>query len=100
MQNQLVICPKCGQPSDSIKQYKLPYKWIFVWIMLFHQDIEYTCCPHCMRKQILLRGFTYNIILANLLWLIIILPWCLVLLICSFTKGHSKAVKEYIEQNH
>lgn len=87
--DNMIRCPECGQPTDSLKRYTLPHLWIFLYVYLGWQNIEFTCCPHCMRKHILIKGFTYEILLANVLWPFIILPWCLVQLIRSFIKGHS-----------
>ena len=53
------------------------------------QNIRYVCCPHCMRKHIFIKGFTYNILLSNFLWPFIILPWSIIQLIRSYNKGHS-----------
>ena len=92
-------CPECGRQSDSIKQYTLPYKWIFLGVVLYHQDIEYTCCPECMRKHIFMRGFTYHILTTHVMWPFFIFPWSMIQLLRSFTKGHSKAIQELIAQN-
>lgn len=87
--NNMIRCPECGQLTDSIKSFTLPHIWLFLWCYISWQNIEYTCCPHCMRKHILIKGFTYNILLSNLLWPIIILPWSIIQLIRSYSKGHS-----------
>ena len=98
--NQLFRCPECGQSSDSIKQYELPHFWLFIGIYLRYQNVQYICCPHCMRKHILVKGFTYNIITANVFWLFGILPWMIVQFIRSYTRGHSNGVKEIINSNN
>lgn len=91
--SDLVVCPECGCTSDSIKRYDLPHIWVFLGIYIYYQNIEYTCCPHCMRKHIFVKGFTYNIITANFFWLFVLLPWSLIQLLRSFTHGHSDDVK-------
>lgn len=96
---QLVSCPECGELSDSIKNYDLPYRYLFLYVYASTQDIEYTCCPRCMRKHILYRGFTYNILTFNVLWPFWIFPWMIIQLIRSFTRGHSKSVKEALNRN-
>ena len=85
--------------SDSIKKYRLPYKWIYLGIVLIHQDVTYTCCPECMRKKILLRGFTYHILTTHVMWPLIILPWSIIQLIRSYQKGHSKEVLELMSRS-
>ncbi|MCM1176204.1 MAG: hypothetical protein NC335_00455 [Bacteroides sp.] len=87
--NNMIRCLECGELTDSIKRFTLPHIWLFLWCFISYQNIEYTCCPHCMRKHIFMKGFTYNILLANILWPFIILPWSIIQLIRSFSKGHS-----------
>lgn len=94
--DQLVRCPECGQFSDSIKSYSLPYRYWFLGVYISTQNVEYTCCPHCMRKHILIHGFTYNILTFNVLWPWFIFPWMVVQLIRSYTQGHSKSVYKSI----
>ena len=94
--DEYLICPECGRPSNSIKSYVLPHLWIFVWVYIFWQNIQFTCCPHCMRKHILIKSL-YHIALANILWPFIILPWSIVQFIRSFSKGHSKRVRDMID---
>ena len=89
-----VICPECGCSSDSIKRYTMPHFWLYLGFYLHYQNIEYTCCPHCMRKHIFLKFFTYNIITANICWLAILLPWGIIQFLMSLTDGHSDDVKQ------
>ena len=91
---EVLVCPECGCKSDSIKRYELPHLYVFLGVYLYYQNIEYTCCPHCMRKHIFVKGFTYNIITANIFWLFFLLPWSIVQFLRSLTKGHSKEVKK------
>ena len=72
---------------------------VFFGIAAFGRRVTYTCCPHCMRKHIMMKGFTYNILTANLLWLFLIIPWSIVLLIASYTKGHSSSVIKMLEED-
>lgn len=97
METTLAKCPECGQVSDSIKAYKLPNYFLFLFVYARWQEIRYICCPHCMRKHILMKCFTYNILAANFAWPILVLPWAIVLLVCSYTKGHSKVVLDMLE---
>ena len=75
----------------------MPQWLIFIGIYGRAQTVTYTCCPNCMRKHILARGFTYNIITGNLLWLILS-PWFLILLIMSYTRGHSFEIQQMIDE--
>lgn len=92
-------CPECGKYSDSIKCYRIPDLWLCLVIFVRWATQGKVCCPSCMRKQILLHGFTYNIITANFLWLFILLPWCLVQFLRTFTHGHSHEVVEILRNN-
>ena len=47
-----------------------------------------TACPRCMRKVILKRT-ALNILPANVLWVVIVLPCHLVQLVRTLTHGHS-----------
>ena len=92
--NMLIPCPECGRLSDSLKCFILPNYAVFVGIYAQWQSIQYICCPSCMRKHIAIKCFTYNIVLANLMWPIFILPWGITQLIRSCQHGHTKTVKE------
>mgnify|MGYP003309843602 CR=1 len=96
----LVRCPECGRVSDSIKRYEMPHYFLCLYVFATWKNIEFTCCPHCMRKHILIKCFTYNILAANIVWPFYILPWGIILLIRSLTKGHSKEVQQIIENNY
>ncbi len=89
----LLPCPECGRLSDSLKCFILPHYAVFVGIYAQWQNVQYICCPSCMRKHIGIKCFTYNIILANIMWPIFILPWGVTQLIRSGQKGHTTTVK-------
>ena len=90
----LIACPECGIPSDSIKCFTLPHYAVFLGVYAQWQTKQYVCCPKCMRKHIAYKCFTYNIIAANLLWPVFILPCGITQLIRSSQKGHTKTVRE------
>ena len=90
----LIPCPECGKLSDSLKCFILPNYAVFVGIYAQWQNTQYICCPSCMLKHIGIKCFTYNIVLANLMWPIFILPWGITQLIRSCQHGHTKTVKE------
>lgn len=87
-----VPCPECGKMTDSLKVYRLPDLWICLGVWVRYATKGHVCCPSCMRKKILLHGFTYNIVTANLLWPFIIMPWSIVNLFRTRSKGHSKEI--------
>lgn len=93
--NMLIPCPECGRLSDSLKCFILPNYAVFVGIYAQWQSIQYICCPSCMRKHIGIKCFTYNILLANLLWPVFILPWGVTQMIRTCQHGHTKTVKQF-----
>ena len=48
-------------------------------------------CPACMRKKLLKLGLI-NLLPANVLWVVLLLPWYSLAAVMSTTKGHSGAV--------
>lgn len=92
MDSIAVPCPECGKMIDSLKVYRLPALWISLFVYLRYATKGHICCPSCMRKKIMLHGFTYNIITAHLLWPFSILPWTIINLCRTNSKGHSKEV--------
>lgn len=102
MMKQIEIsCPECGQLSDSIKRYSMFDYFLFLFFAASHRKVTYTCCPSCMRKHIIKEGiFTWKIITANLLWLFLILPWSLILLLFSYTKGHSSSIQKILDNEY
>lgn len=97
--NMPVACPKCGRVSDSIKFYSLPNYILFIGFYAAYQYKNEMCCPHCMRKQIFIKYFTYNIIIGNFLWLIMGLPAGIWHLCSSYSKGHSDTVKKILAES-
>ena len=95
-ENPLIPCPECGRLSDSLKCFILPNYAVFIGIYAQWQNVQYICCPSCMRKHIGIKCFTYNIVLANVMWPIFILPWGITQLIRCAHKGHSSTVKNML----
>jgi hypothetical protein len=83
-----VRCTECGQYSDSIKRYTLG-TLLFLFVFWVWSSRSETACPSCMRAKI--ASFCIvNLITANVLWPLIILPWTVILFLQTFTQGHSK----------
>lgn len=87
----LLPCPKCGQPTDSLKGYRLPTFLLFIFIGASFKHGLVVACPQCMRKE-LLRLSLINLLPANLLWLVLLVPWYSLAAAFSTTPGHSSAV--------
>ena len=94
-----IQCPHCGKMSDSVKCYSLPNYLLFLGVFAAYSFNKEVCCPECMRKKILVKYFTYNIIIGNFLWVLLGLPMGLWKLCSSYTKGHSKTVQDILADN-
>lgn len=97
--NMSAPCPKCGRQSKSLKCYSLPNYILFLGFYGGYEFKKEVCCPKCMRKRILIKYFTYNIIIGNIIWLIIGLPLGIWKLCSSYTKEHSESVKKAIAEH-
>ncbi len=86
-----VECPSCGQPSGSIKCYNTLIL-LFIWFFVVWWPKKDVGCPSCIRGKIA-QFCLINIVTANILWPIIILPWSLVLFCMSFSQGHSSEIQ-------
>jgi hypothetical protein len=90
-ERRLFPCPVCGELTDSLKQYRY-FDWCLC--LLLHAAWQVTihrACPPCMRKFIL-KKCLLNVLPANLVWIVLVLPLGLVLIAASYTDGHSRAV--------
>ena len=94
----VVNCPVCAMPTDRLKRYRMPHRVLFFGIGARIKHGAYTACPSCMRQKLLRNVFSpLNILSANLLWFVLIIPYNLVLFIASMTRGHSKSVIDMLE---
>lgn len=92
-----LTCPDCGRSTYSLKQYAFVDYVVFLVLAAAWQRTVHVACPACMRWFVA-RKSLINIVPANILWLVFLLPWTLILFARSYTKGHSKAVRERIDQ--
>jgi hypothetical protein len=92
-----IPCPRCNQPTTSMKSYTMVQFMLFVWVFAFWRRQVVTCCPGCMRKEIALKTLI-NVIPANLLWFVIVAPWHTVLFCMTFAQGHSDRVRNVLAQ--
>lgn len=91
----LLRCPECGTETDSLKQYRYMRWCLFLLAGAVWQDQTIRACPSCVRRRVG-KSLLVNLIPANLLWPILILPWGLGLLVASSRKGHSKIVEQMV----
>ena len=94
MKNQLIVCPVCKISKNNIKRHRLFDRLLFLIIVVQHETGLYTCCSQCMRKKIVKKTFNYTILTAWILWVLIIIPWHLIVYVLTFSPGHSNSVKK------
>ncbi len=90
-------CPKCNQMTTSMKSYTMVQFLLFIWFFAFWRRQTLTLCPSCMRNELLMKTLI-NLIPANLLWLVLVLPWHTVLFCMTFADGHSSKVRFAMQQ--
>jgi len=92
-----IECPVCGKPTESLKQFGVMSDVAFLGIAARSSRCTYTACPTCMRGMVLKDTFTpTNILMANLMWILVVLPYSLAVCAASMIPGHSKAVKNVL----
>jgi hypothetical protein len=89
----LLPCPKCGEPTDSLKEYRYVRWCVFLLGGAVYQDATVGACPRCMRA-FLRKSLLINVLPANVVWLVGLLPWGLVLLAATYRKGHSRSIRQ------
>lgn len=92
-----IRCPECGQLSDSIKCYRMGL-FLFVLVAWYSSTKNEFGCPSCIRGKIA-KFSVINLFASNVLWPFVILPWTIILLLMSFTKGHSREVRNAIRES-
>src|SRR5262249_3404466 len=90
-------CPTCGQLTDSLKQYaNFPHLVVFLLFFAVSQRATYVGCPSCMRAKIATQ-MLINLLTANIISpIILLIQACF--LIPTFMKGHSKSIKNLIQE--
>ena len=87
-------CPFCHALTTSLKRYRWMRWVLYVGITFRVRSGIYVACPKCMRNMVLKDTFSpLNILAANLMWIVVVLPYCLVLMVLSTVPGHSACVK-------
>ena len=94
-----IPCPVCSTPTDSLKRYGVLRRVVFLGIAVHVQRSSEVACPRCMRR--LLRKVTFSplhFLLANLMWVLVVLPYHLALMLASLTKGHSGSIRKQLRE--
>jgi hypothetical protein len=96
----LVKCPVCSVPTNSLKRYGIMHEVVFIGIAARSRRASYTACPKCMRRKVLRDTFSpWNILLANLMWVLAVFPYCIGIMIASTIPGHSASIERAIAGN-
>mgnify|MGYP000040308263 CR=1 FL=1 len=82
------VCPDCRQPTEHLKAYRLPTFLLFLGIGASFKHGLVVACPPCMRRR-LGKLTLINILPANLLWVLLLLPWYGIAALRTLTSGHS-----------
>lgn len=86
----ILCCGKCGKETEHLKD-----SVFFVVVFMYFYNFVYRkyslTCPRCTRKTAY-QVAAINVILANFLWPLIVLPYCLLQWLRSFRSGHSRSV--------
>ena len=80
-------CPACQKSTQSLKQFKLWYRVIFLFAYLRHQTVQYTACPSCMRKFIFKRS-ALNLLTGHIWFALLNLPFHVHQYVRTFSSGH------------
>jgi hypothetical protein len=64
---------------------------LYLFVFAYHRRKTVVACPRCMRAAIF-ESTVINVLPANLLWVVLVLPWNAILFGMSFTRGHSRKV--------
>lgn len=84
----------CHQQTDSLKVYRLPTFLLFLFFGASFRHGDIAACPPCMRGKIA-KLTAINILPANLLWLILLVPWYTIAALRTLAKGHSSRAQEF-----
>lgn len=90
----LVTCPECKLPSESVKCFRMGFV-LFLGIGGGAQWKNEYGCPSCIRRKTALFA-VFNLLTANIIWPIVILPLTLAHVFRSYRQGHSQDVLDQI----
>ncbi len=87
-----VPCPECHESTNSLKQIRYCEMLLFLGLAWAIRHRGFVGCPSCARRKLIVHG-VINIVTANVLWPIIVLPWHLMALSETSKPGHSQEVR-------
>lgn len=86
----LLPCPHCRQPSPRIKSLRTGVL-AFLGVFAYWRTWTETGCAECVRGT-LLKWTAINLVTANVMWPIAVLPWMTIQLLRTGLAGHSPDV--------
>lgn len=87
----LIECPCCKVPSDSLKDFEV-FNWCIFFGFLLTRSENVVACPKCMRSTLWRRCFK-NIATANLAWPLWVLPRTLLQIAGTYIRGRSQSLE-------
>lgn len=90
-----LCCQVCGVSTENLKagvSFVILFAYMFAWVW----RKQSMACPKCTRKNVYKLALI-NLLSANLIWPIVVVPICLIQWVSSFRTGHSRAVIDALE---
>jgi hypothetical protein len=85
-----ITCPDCGEATEHIKRTDV-VSIVFLLAGAIWKTTTVTTCPACMRKR-LLKNAAVNVVTANLIWPLLILPATIYQVARTYKSGHDERV--------
>jgi hypothetical protein len=91
----LVGCPRCGRPTDSLKVFRLMDEFLFLVLAIRWRAAGHVGCPPCARKAIAESVESWGLFAGgHVLWPLFVGLPAAVMLIVSYVPGHSRQVRK------
>lgn len=91
----VLCCQDCGESTENLKT-RVSFVIVFAYLFGYVWKKQSMACPRCTRKSAY-RFALINLLPANLIWPIVVVPICLFQWASSFRSGHSRAVIDALE---
>ncbi len=90
-----LCCQKCGKATSCLKG-SLFFVIVVAYVYNFVFRKDSLTCPRCTRRSVY-KSAMINLPSSNLIWPIIVLPFCTLQWFNSFRNGHSRSVIDMLE---
>jgi hypothetical protein len=86
------VCPSCHHVTDSLKVYDVVnLGFLFIWVSVERETL--VACLRCMRWRLLQWG-GLQVISANLIWPLMVLPTLVFRLVTTLRRGGTKLERQ------